>query len=144
MRTDEMILVSIDDHVIEPPDLFDRHMPERLRDVAPHVAHGEYGVDSWIVQGMQAVGFAEMRPGCYDIHGRVRDMNVNGVLASMCFPTFAGFAGTWLAQARDKELTAIAIAAYNDWHIDEWLATERSLGIVARRVAELRRAPPSV
>src|SRR5205823_3785622 len=69
---------------------------------------------------MDPVGFAEMRPACYDIHDRVRDMNVNGLLGSMCFPTFAGFAGTWLAQAPDSSLTNMAISAYNDWHIDEW------------------------
>jgi predicted TIM-barrel fold metal-dependent hydrolase len=140
MQADDLILVSIDDHVIEPPDLFERHMPERFRADAPRVVHQDNGVDSWLFQGMEIgepglgavaswpkdewgfdpVGFAEMRPGCYDIHDRVRDMNVNGVLASMCFPTFAGFAGTWLAQAPDRKLTAMAISAYNDWHIDEW------------------------
>jgi len=140
MRTEDLVLVSIDDHVIEPPDLFERHMPARWRADAPHVVHQDNGVDRWFFQGMECgptglgavaswpknewdfdpVGFAEMRPGCYDIHDRVRDMNVNGVLASMCFPTFPGFAGTWLAEGWDKKLTALAISAYNDWHIDEW------------------------
>jgi len=27
MRMDDMILVSVDDHVVEPPDLFDKHLP---------------------------------------------------------------------------------------------------------------------
>src|SRR5579884_4490546 len=35
MRMEDMILVSVDDHVVEPPDLFDGHVPERYRDVAP-------------------------------------------------------------------------------------------------------------
>src|ERR1700757_2197409 len=138
MKIEELILVSIDDHVIEPPDLFERHMPEKYRDQAPHVVHQADGVDRWLFQGiecgptglgavatwpshewdMDPVGFAEMRPACYDIHDRVRDMNVNGLLGSMCFPTFAGFAGTWLAQAPDSSLTSMAISAYNDWHID--------------------------
>ena len=137
-----MILISIDDHVVEPPAMFERHMPERSRDVAPHVEHID-GVDRWFFQGqecgplgigavatwpkhewdMDPVAFAEMRPGAYDIHDRVRDMNVNGVLASMCFPTFPGFAGTWLAQAGDAHTSEIAVAAYNDWHIDEWCGT---------------------
>jgi predicted TIM-barrel fold metal-dependent hydrolase len=139
VNPDDLILVSIDDHVVEPPDMFQRHMPERYRDEAPHVEHID-GVDRWFFQGqecgplgigavvtwpkhewdMDPVAFAEMRPGAYDVHDRVRDMNVNGVLASMCFPTFPGFAGTWLAQAGDTRLSAIAVAAYNDWHIDEW------------------------
>jgi predicted TIM-barrel fold metal-dependent hydrolase len=140
MDAQDLILVSIDDHVIEPPELFERHMPARYRDQAPHVEHREDGTDRWLFQGtecgptglgavatwpkdewdMDPIGFAEMRPGAYDIHERVRDMNVNGVLASMCFPTFPGFAGTWLAQAPDRPLTNMAVSAYNDWHIDEW------------------------
>jgi hypothetical protein len=35
--------------------------------------------------GFDPVGYAEMRPGCYDIDERVRDMDANGVLASMSF-----------------------------------------------------------
>jgi predicted TIM-barrel fold metal-dependent hydrolase len=143
MDLNDLVLVSIDDHVIEPPDLFQRHMPERLRSQAPYVEHRPDGSDRWLFQGtecgptglgavatwpreewsMDPIGFAEMRPAAYDIHDRVRDMNINGVAASMCFPTFPGFAGTWLAQAPDRPLTNMAISAYNDWHIDEWCAS---------------------
>jgi hypothetical protein len=35
-----MILVSIDDHVIEPPDMFERHLPEPYRDRGPRAAAG--------------------------------------------------------------------------------------------------------
>ena len=40
-----------------------------------------------------ATRFAEVRPGTYDINERVRDMNANGVLGSMCFPSFPQFCG---------------------------------------------------
>ena len=43
--------------------------------------------------GSTPLAFAQMRPGCYDIHERIRDMNVNGVLGSLNFPSIAGFAG---------------------------------------------------
>jgi predicted TIM-barrel fold metal-dependent hydrolase len=144
MRIEDAVLVSIDDHVIEPPDMFDRHIPARFKDQAPRVETVD-GLDQWMFLGTQTgsvglnavaswpkeewgfdpVGFAEMRPGAYDIHQRVRDMDVNGVLASMCFPTFAGFAGTHLVEAgkKDPELAEAVIRAYNDWHIDEWCAT---------------------
>ena len=29
MNTDDLILVSVDDHVVEPPDMFDGHIPAR-------------------------------------------------------------------------------------------------------------------
>src|SRR3974390_157759 len=140
MRVEDMILVSIDDHVIEPPDMFDRHIPKRFRDRAPKVIVNDKGVERWMFEGTESgtmglnavvtwpkeewgydpTAYAEMRPGAYDIHERVRDMNFNGVLASMCFPTFVGFSARVLQQADDKELAFVVLKAYNDWHIDEW------------------------
>jgi predicted TIM-barrel fold metal-dependent hydrolase len=141
MDLDQMILVSIDDHIIEPADMFDRHMPAKFADDAPKYVHGgPDGVDYWEYQGQHTgsvglnavaswphpewgfdpVGQPEMRPGCYDLELRVRDMDANGVLASMCFPTFAGFNGMSLARSTvDQDLTKIVVSAYNDWHIDE-------------------------
>jgi predicted TIM-barrel fold metal-dependent hydrolase len=141
MNIEDMILVSIDDHIIEPADMFDRHMPDKYRGQAPKYIHGgQDGIDHWEYQGQQTgsvglnavaswpheewgfdpVGHPEMRPGCYDLDARVRDMDANGVLASMCFPTFAGFNGMSLARSTvDQDLTKIVVSAYNDWHIDE-------------------------
>ncbi|OHV67066.1 amidohydrolase family protein [Pseudofrankia sp. BMG5.36] len=142
MNVDEMVLVSIDDHVVEPPDMFRNTVPAKWADEAPHVVTDSGGVDRWVYQGktvgvsgLNAVvswpaeewgrdpaGFAEMRPGVYDIHERVRDMDRNGILASMCFPTFAGFSAGHLNHHK-TDLTVIMIRAYNDWHIDEWAGT---------------------
>src|SRR5271154_1213268 len=140
MRVEDMIMISIDDHLIEPPGMFDRHMPAKYKEKAPQLVHTADGSDRWVFQGNEAGhfalgavaswpreewnmdpgGYAEMRPGCYDVDSRVRDMDAGGVLASMCFPTFAGFAGNHLARGEDKKLTAIAFSAWNDWHLDEW------------------------
>jgi predicted TIM-barrel fold metal-dependent hydrolase len=141
MRTEDMILVSIDDHVIEPPDMFEGHVPERWKAEAPRVQRDEQGFDQWTFQGITSSTpfgmcavvswpkaewgwdpgtFGEIRPGCYDVHQRVRDMNVNGVLASMNFPTMAGFNARTFVEAPDKELSLIMLQAYNDWIIDEW------------------------
>jgi predicted TIM-barrel fold metal-dependent hydrolase len=141
MRMDDMVLVSIDDHSIEPPDMYERHVPAKWRDQAPKIVRNEDGVDLWTFQGhatsttfgmAATVGwpreewgfnpgsFSEMRPGCFDVHERVRDMNVNGVLASMCFPTMAGFNARTFTEAGNKEVSFVMLQAYNDWHIDEW------------------------
>lgn len=139
MNIDDMILVSIDDHVVEPIHMFDGHVPKKWADLAPRVVVDDKGVDRWVyrdrptgVTGLNAVvswppeewgydpaGYAEMRPGVYDVHERVRDMNANGILASMCFPTFAGFSAGHLAHFKD-EITVAMIQAYNDWHIEDW------------------------
>ncbi|GAA3211325.1 amidohydrolase family protein [Actinocorallia longicatena] len=167
MRTDDLILVSIDDHVVEPPDMFDRHVPKKWADLAPRLVRDDQGVDRWMYRGVQAgvaglnavvswppeewgidpAGYAEMRPAVYDVNERVADMNRNGILASMCFPTFAGFSAGHLSRVRD-EVTVVMIQAYNDWHIDEWAAAHpgRFIPIAllplwdpALAVAEIRR-----
>jgi len=141
VQLDDMILVSIDDHVIEPPDMFERHVPAKWADQAPRVERNDRGVDEWVFQGERTstrfglaatVGwprdewgldpgtFSELRPGCFDVHERVRDMNANGVLGSMCFPTMAGFNARTFHEAHDKEVALVMLQAYNDWAIDEW------------------------
>jgi predicted TIM-barrel fold metal-dependent hydrolase len=142
METNDMILVSIDDHLIEPPNIFDNHLPAKYLHGAPKLLPGPNGVDRWVFQGMEIssaglnavaswpkeewsldpVGMAEMRPGCYDVHQRVRDMNAGGILQSMCFPTLGGFSGRAFTHSQDKELSGAVLKAYNDWHVDEWCA----------------------
>ncbi len=150
MDAADLILISIDDHVIEPPSMFEGFVPASYRDVAPRVVRDEDGVETWQFQdsvsatvGLNAVvswpkeewGFdpatyAEMRPGVYDVHERIRDMNHNGILASMCFPTMAGFSGKLFHRAPDKDLSLLMLKAYNDWHMDGWCANypDRFLG----------------
>src|ERR1700690_2406554 len=70
--------------------------------------------------GLNPTRFDQMRPGCYDVHERVRDMNANGVLGTLNFPTFPHFCGQLFARATDKDLALAVVRAYNDWHIDEW------------------------
>jgi predicted TIM-barrel fold metal-dependent hydrolase len=138
-----MILVSIDDHFIEPPDMYANHVPAKWADQVPKVVRNADGVDEWVFQGEAArtpfgmaatVGwpaeqwgfnpgsYSELRPGCFDVHERIRDMNANGVLASMNFPTMAGWNARTFAESHDKELALVMLRAYNDWVIDEWCA----------------------
>jgi hypothetical protein len=41
-------LISVDDHVIKPPDLFDGRMPKALADVTPRVVELDDGVQGWL------------------------------------------------------------------------------------------------
>jgi len=143
MNVGDMILVSNDDHVIEPRDMFDHHVPNRWKDQAPRSVVNDDGIERWVFQGTESTSgslnavvgwpkedwgmdpttYAEMRPGAYDVDERVRDMNYNGILASMCFPSFVGFSGGFFQRSEDKELALVMTQAYNDWHIDEWAAS---------------------
>jgi predicted TIM-barrel fold metal-dependent hydrolase len=140
VRVDELILISVDDHLVEPPHLFDAHLPAKFKDRAPHVVHTDAGDDVWVFgdavipnvglnavagrpkdeYGVEPTSWDEMRPGCFDVHERVEDMNAAGVLASMNFPSFPGFSGRLFSAEPDKELAAALIRAYNDFVIDEW------------------------
>ena len=122
MQVDDLILVSVDDHVVEPPDLFEGRLSKKAAEMAPRVETVEGGRDIWMFEGnalpnvglnavagrvpeeygLDALSFAQMRPGCYDIHERIRDMNVNGVLGSLNFPSIAGFAGRSSTRARTR------------------------------------------
>ncbi|MEW6272817.1 MAG: amidohydrolase family protein [Thermodesulfobacteriota bacterium] len=140
MRAEDLILVSVDDHVVEPRDMFEQHLPVQYKDKAPRVARKKDGSDVWWFNGqqipnialnavvgrppeeygMEPTSYEQLRPGCYDVHERIRDMNANGVLASLCFPSFPGFTGMKFAELADKSLARVMLQAYNDWHIDEW------------------------
>ena len=142
MNVEDMIILSIDDHVVEPPNLFDNHVPERYRDRAPKLVRGADGMDNWKYEGktvatvglnatvswpkeewgMDPSSISEMRPGAYLVDERVRDMDRNGILASMCFPSMAGFSGRRFQEAEDHEVALVMLQAYNDWHVDEWCA----------------------
>ena len=53
---------------------------------------------------LSPITYDEMRPGCYDPHARLADMDIDHVEASLCFPTFPRFCGQTFAEASDKEL----------------------------------------
>jgi predicted TIM-barrel fold metal-dependent hydrolase len=134
-----MILISVDDHTVEPPDMFKDHLPKKYADDAPRLVHNADGSDTWQFRdtvipnvalnavagrpkeeyGLEPQGLDEIRPGCYNVDERIKDMNAGGILASICFPSFPGFAGRLFA-TEDPEFSVALVQAYNDWHIDEW------------------------
>ena len=136
---EELTLISVDDHIIEPPDLFDSHLPERFKADAPRIVRRDDGADVWRFgevevpnvalnavagrpkeeYGVEPQSLEEIRPGCFIVDERVKDMNACGVLASMNFPSFPGFAARLFA-VEDQEFGLALVRAYNDWHIDEW------------------------
>src|SRR5579862_361872 len=100
MELDDLILVSVDDHICEPRDMFDGHVPPAYRAHTPRVVEDADGREQWWYGeipgrniGLNAVAgkpreffnidpsrYDEMRPGCYDVDERVKDMNAGGQL----------------------------------------------------------------
>lgn len=142
MQMDDMILISVDDHVVEPADAFERHIPAKYKDQAPKVVKGDQGEDTWLVDdmelpnialnavvgrpyeeyGMEPTAFDQLRAGTYNVDARIDDMNVNGVLAGLNFPSVPGVAGQNFERIKDKKLAYAIVQAWNDWHLDEWCA----------------------
>ncbi len=133
--------ISVDDHLIEPADLWRKRVPERYRDVAPHfVSDGDeefwvYEDRQIVTSGLNAVvgkskeefspepiGYQDMRKGCYDAAERVRDMNEGRVLSSLLFPSFPRYCGQVFHEAEDKELALLCVQAWNDCILEEFAA----------------------
>ncbi len=135
-------IISVDDHVIEHPRVWLDRLPAKYADVAPRIVKLPDGNDTWLYEGGRSGNFAlnavagkhprefgmdprsydDMLPGCHDIADRIKDMDVEGVWAQLCFPNFGGFAGSTFFAAKDKDLAKVCISAYNDFILDEWCA----------------------
>jgi predicted TIM-barrel fold metal-dependent hydrolase len=134
--------ISADDHIVEPPDLFEGRLPARFAERAPRIVEDQFGNQQWLLEGRRmgniglsaVVGrderdkwttdplrFEDMRRGCWDIHARVTDMDLAGIDASVCFPSFLpGFAGRMFSRLKDHELGLALVRAWNDWHLEVW------------------------
>ena len=83
-------VISVDDHLIEPPDMFEGRMPAHLAERAPRIVERDDGVQHWLYEdrtypnvGLNAVA-GRRRAGCFEtatrrfsvkrkeIHGSVR------------------------------------------------------------------------
>jgi predicted TIM-barrel fold metal-dependent hydrolase len=138
-------IISVDDHVLEPADLFEQRVPARFRDVVPRVEYDDDRVPFWVIDGVRhpiivangAVGrparektfapqkYEEFRTGVWDARARLADFDLIGVWASLSFPSLLfGFAGYRLAVAGDEDAGLAAVRAYNDWMLGEWCGTD--------------------
>ena len=132
-------LISVDDHILEPPNLWVDRVAAKDRDRAPHM-EVRNGVEGWVYEdkfmpssGLSAVAgrtkeefspeplpYSEMRPGCYDSKARIADMDQSGILASLCFPTITRFCGQMFYEAKDHQFALECLKHYNDWIIEDW------------------------
>ena len=140
MKMNDMVIISVDDHISEPPTMYDKHLSGDALASAPKFLTTETGTNYWDYQGMKwpSVGLnavvgrpldeygaeptaiEQLREGCYDVDARVGDMNVNGIAASLNFGSAVGMDGGRFHRAEDKDKALVHLRAYNDWHVDEW------------------------
>ena len=118
-------IVSVDDHVIEHPNVWQDRLANRFKEAGPRNFKDEAGNDVWEFEGRRqyniglnalrarsARSSASTRPDtatCSRVlrpWERVKDMDVDGMQAQLCFPSFPGFAGSTFFNANDKELAS--------------------------------------
>lgn len=142
MLPDDVQVISVDDHVIEHPKVWTDRLPAKFQEAGPKVVELDGGAQVWQFEGknnptiglnavagkdpkdfgLEPVRYDGMLPGCYDVQARLADMDLDGIHAQMCFPSFPGFAGSTFFAADDKELANACVSAWNDFILDEWCA----------------------
>jgi len=133
-------LISVDDHVQEPLDLWTERLSQaKWGDRIPHAATRDNGTQYWMVDGqplsLPGVAIAgaampdralepqtwdEVPRLAYDPKARLQAMDADGVDYSVLYPTVAGLAGETFGRITDPELELACVQAYNDWLIDTW------------------------
>ena len=139
---DWMKIISVDDHVIEHPLVWQDRLPDAQREQGPQIIETAEGHHVWRYEGqmypqiglnavagkppaeygMDPVRYDQMIPGCYDPVERIKDMDIDGVHGALSFPSFPGFGGGVFHRGKDKELALACVRAWNDFQVEEWCA----------------------
>jgi predicted TIM-barrel fold metal-dependent hydrolase len=134
-------LISADNHINEPRDLFISRFPAHLKDKAPRVIEGKDGGEGWSLNGeiprrtygleamagydkkdyrISGLRFRDLRPGNYDGAAHLKDMEMDGVSASVLYP---GMTPAFYTHP-DKEVALAGIRAFNDWMTEDFQAAD--------------------
>ena len=127
-------IISSDNHVVEPPDLWTSRIDSKFKGREPRVVRADDGSEWWFTDGIRGQGmfsgaqagrrfeepenlsllatFEDVRPGGYIPEEHVKDLEVDGIDVSILYPTV----GLQLyCTVPDSELLSATFRAYNDW-----------------------------
>lgn len=131
-------VVSADNHILEPRELFVTRLPKQFRDRAPRVVRGMDGGDGWTWdgsppkrtlgleacagRGIRVSGYKweEILPGNYDGAAHLADMQNDGVDAAVLFPTVPVQAYS----LSDNDFALALMQTFNDWLFEDFVAAE--------------------
>jgi len=125
-------VIDADGHILEPLDLWEKYIDPKFRDRAPKIVKGEDGKDRLVIEehevGISRIGavgarqgviatdtttYKDGKPGGFDPHKRIPDMDADGIDAAFLYPSLGLFSGA----IHDPQLAA-ACRAYNRWLAD--------------------------
>ena len=141
-------LISADEHIFELSDMWTTRVEPRFKDRAPRIEKMEDGGDWWVTDGQRGISVASgvntgkrfdgmehlgivaqlenVRPGAYDPEERLKDMDLDGIEASIMYPN----QGLMLYALPDTELVHALMQTYNDWLAEYCkVAPNRLMGI---------------
>ena len=126
-------VISSDNHVFEPQDLWTSRVEPKFRDRAPRVVRLDNGDDWWFCDNKKVIHMAagtqtgirfdepdklsnqgtfdQVRLGGYIPEEHMKDMDADGVDVSVVYPTF----GLLIYGVPDSELLTSLFSTYNDW-----------------------------
>jgi len=128
-------VISSDNHVFEPGDLWTTRASSKFKDRTPRIERLEDG-DWWFCDGVKVIGLGpgsqtgmrfdepeklqrtttveELRPGGWIPEEHMKDMEEDGVDVSIVYPTV----GLLLYSTPDSDLLTEIFRTYNDWLAD--------------------------
>jgi uncharacterized protein len=131
-------VVDADGHILEPLDLWDHYIDPNFRDRAPRIVKTNDGKERLVIeenmvgdsrisigriggvgarQGIVAadtLAYKDGKPGGFDPHKRIPDMDADGIDAVFLYPSLGLFSGA----IHDPRLAAAVCRAYNRWLAD--------------------------
>ena len=131
-------VVDADGHILEPLDLWDHYIEPNFRDRAPRIVKTNDGKERLVIeenmvgdsrisigriggvgarQGIVAadtLAYKDGKPGGFDPHKRIPDMDADGIDAVFLYPSLGLFSGA----IHDPQLAAAVCRAYNRWLAD--------------------------
>jgi predicted TIM-barrel fold metal-dependent hydrolase len=139
-------VISADNHILEPPNLFIDRVPARYRDQAPRLVRGKDGGDGWSLDGSipestiglphglgstnpgaririapRGLRWEELVPGNYDGAAHIKDMASDGIDAAVVYPQMVYRAYTGCA---DRDLGLECLKAFNDWLLEDFCSAD--------------------
>ena len=126
-------IISSDNHVFEPPDMWTSRAEPRFRDRVPRIVRDEDGFDWWYSGDQRIIGVSpgaqvgrrfedpdnltrkdiveNIRPGGYIPEEHIKDMDTDGVDMGIIYPTV----GLLLYNVPDTDLLTAIFSTYSDW-----------------------------
>jgi len=131
-------IIDADGHIVEPRALWQEYTESAFRDRIPQIVADSEGIDRVKVEGelfsrgvitpaamcipgglseaqqARTLSWDDLRPGSFDPHERIKDMDAEGIDVSILYPSI----GMFFTGLKDPQLGAAACRAYNNWMAD--------------------------